>query len=67
MAKSDPPEALVVLESFVGSVKKGEEHMYRQGDLVRADDPAIKKWPHLFGPAKYRTIEQATAAPGETR
>lgn len=62
-------ESLIALESFVGLVGN-EERMFRQGDLVRANDPAVKKWPHLFAPAKFHNepkIEQATAAPGEKR
>lgn len=61
--------SLIALESFVGTVD-GEERMFRQGDLVRATDSAVKKWPKLFGPARYHNeprVEQATAAPGEKR
>ena len=66
MAPKD--ETLVVLESFIGKVD-GKEQMYRTGELIRCDDPAAKKWPEMFGPARvlHDKIEQATAAPGETR
>lgn len=61
-------DTLVVLDSFVGSVGD-EERTFRKGDLVRSSDPAVKKWPHLFGPARFAhdRVEQATAAPGEKR
>jgi len=61
-------ESLIVLESFVGTVD-GEERLFRIGDPVRASDPAVKKWPHLFGPTNFNhpLVEQATAAPGEKR
>jgi hypothetical protein len=62
-------KAVVVLESFIGNIN-GEEKLFRQGDIISPDNPAIKKWPHFFGQARYRhepPIEQATAAPGETR
>jgi hypothetical protein len=66
-----PAETLVVLEAFVGLVD-GEVRAFRAGDLVRSADPAVRKWPHLFGPAEERLlnepkIEQATAGPGEKR
>ena len=62
-------DILIALQSFVGHDGK-EERIFREGEPVRTNDPAVKKWPHLFGPARYSTlpkIEQATAAPGETR
>lgn len=62
------PDALVVLESFVGNID-GEDRTFRAGDLIRSTDPAVKKWPTLFGAARFThdRIEQATAAPGEKR
>jgi hypothetical protein len=54
----------------------GDGVEYHLGEVVEADDPAIKKWPAHFGPlivrehygAKKATpVEQATAAPGEKR
>lgn len=67
MAKeSDTVEAL---ESFVGNIG-GTDIFFRKGDLVKADNTAVKKWPHLFGGVTLRhepAIEQATAAPGEKR
>ena len=61
-------DALVVLESFVGRIGD-EDRTFREGDLIRVTDPAVKKWPALFGPARFThdRIEQATAAPGEKR
>ena len=61
-------ETLVVLESFVGRVDN-VERIFRQGELIRSNDPAVKKWPHLFGAVSlpHEKIEQATAAPGEKR
>ncbi len=63
-------ENLVVLESFVGSVDGKEDRVFRQGENIHANDPAVKKWPHLFGEARFvhdKPVEQATAAPGERR
>ena len=61
-------QTFVVLQSFVGRVGD-EDRAFREGDLIRANDPAVKKWPHLFGPVRFThdRIEQATAAPGEKR
>jgi hypothetical protein len=63
-------EPLVTLESFIGIVS-GDERFFRAGELVRSDDPAVKKWPARFGPARFvhdaPKVEQATAAPGEKR
>jgi len=46
----------------------------RLGDLFESDHPAVKQFPHLFGPVTLRFpvkrkggVEQATAAPGEKR
>jgi len=61
---------LLVLESFVGGIDGGER-FFRAGELIRANDPAVKKWPERFGPASSPhdepAVEQATAAPGEQR
>lgn len=68
MAAKQPDETLVVLQSFVGRVGD-EDRTFREGDLVRPTDPAVKKWPGMFGQIRYANerVEQATAAPGETR
>ncbi len=64
------PSLLVAREGFVGGLD-GETIYINQGDLIEADHPIVKKWPDLFEPPllKFPTrgIEQATAAPGETR
>jgi hypothetical protein len=64
-------DTLAVLASFVGKVKDGEDdRIFREGELIRADDPAVKKWPEKFGPPNLPhepRVEQATAAPGEKR
>lgn len=68
MATKEAADSLVVLESFVGLVG-GEERMFRKGEHVRANDPAVKKWPAFFAPGNFNEprVEQATAAPGEKR
>lgn len=58
-------------EAFSGAID-GERINARPGDLFEADHPAVRKWPHLFIPVvlRYpikRSVEQATAAPGEKR
>lgn len=67
MAKTDSPP-LVVLQSFVGKVD-GADIQFRQGESIEPSHPAVKKWPHFFGPSNVRHdhVEQATAAPGEKR
>lgn len=63
-------DTLVALESFIGRIGD-DERVIREGELVRASDPAVKKWPTKFGPPRYlheaERVEQATRAPGETR
>jgi hypothetical protein len=60
-------DALIVRESFIGRVKD-EERLFREGELIRANDPAVAKWPDKFGSPEFRhEVEQATAAPGEKR
>ena len=64
-------ETLIVLQSFIGKVKDGDEdRVFREGENIRANDPAVKKWPAMFGEPRYmhdKPVEQATAAPGEKR
>lgn len=59
-----------VRESFVGSLD-GEGVEYHKGEVVDADDPAVRLWPGYFEPLVIRRhrpdIEQATAGPGEKR
>jgi hypothetical protein len=59
---------MVVLQSFVGRVHDADVH-FRQGESIDSAHPAVKKWPHFFGPTllRHAEIEQATAAPGEKR
>jgi hypothetical protein len=49
---------------------------YHVGEIVEADDPALKRVPEHFGPVEFKhrrtnagekPVEQATAAPGEQR
>lgn len=66
---TEKSDTLIALESFIGHDGK-EERMFRQGDVVRGSDPAVKKWPTRFGVPRYLNeprVEQATAAPGERR
>lgn len=64
-------DTLEVIDGFIGSVDGKEDRVFREGDLVRSTDPAVKKWPHKFRRAKFAAdpprVEQATAAPGERR
>ena len=48
--------SVVVLESFVGNPGKAGEPdvLYRKGDLIKADNPAVKKWPQFFGEPEHR-------------
>lgn len=58
-----------VRESFIGSLDD-EELEFHKGEVVDADDPALRRWPGQFEPLvvrRYRQVEQATAAPGEKR
>lgn len=65
MAAKTDAAPLVVKESFVGNVG-GADIQFRKGDPIKADHPAVKKWPQFFGEPELR-YEQATAAPGEKR
>jgi hypothetical protein len=60
MATTD--ELLTVIDSFVGHDGK-EERIFRAGDLVKPDDPAVKKWPQLFGPAQLGAQIKTPAVP----
>ena len=67
MAKAD---IYMVIADFVTTID-GAEVEYHKGEVVEADDPALKRMPHFFGPLVFAhrrpLIEQATAAPGEKR
>ena len=57
-----------VRESFIGNLR-GQEVEYHKGETVEPDDPALKRAPLHFEPLiiRARSVEQATAAPGEKR
>lgn len=62
-------DVLTVLGSFVGKID-GKERVFVAGEVIRANDPAVKKWPQFFGEHRFvhdPPVEQATAAPGEKR
>ena len=70
MPKTAVPEMLVAKESFIGQLPSGADFVAKANiTRVRATDPAAKLWPKLFKPldVSYPYLEQATAAPGETR
>lgn len=60
----------MVTEAFIGTLD-GVEVEYHKGEVVEADDPALRRWPSHFGPLVFAhrrgQVEQATAAPGEKR
>jgi len=64
---------LVVVKQAGTIVVDGVIQNVREGELFEADHPAVAKFSYLFGPVslrfpmKRRTVEQATAAPGEKR
>jgi hypothetical protein len=70
--KATAPEGIVeVAVAFSGPLGS-----FTQGQLYRADDPVVVKYPQFFRPMVVRStvtraaepvIEQATAAPGEKR
>jgi hypothetical protein len=58
-----------VLESFATGIK-GYTEVVRQGDLYEDDDPLVRAYPAQFEAVVAthgRSVEQATAAPGEAR
>lgn len=62
-----------VSTSFLGAVD-GDGIEFHKGEVIDGDDPALKRWPEYFEPLVVRehlggrkTVEQATAAPGEKR
>jgi hypothetical protein len=68
--KATAPEGIVeVAVAFSGPMGA-----FSKGQLYRADDPVVVKYPQFFRPIEVRStgkaepvIEQATAAPGEKR
>jgi hypothetical protein len=62
------PEFVICATSFVGSLK-GRLVEVHEGEVLPADDPIARHWSAFFKEpaATARGIEQATAAPGETR
>jgi hypothetical protein len=68
--KAAPDEIVEVALSFSGPLGT-----FRKGELLRSDDPAVRKYPQFFRPMTIRStvkpkpapVEQATAAPGEKR
>jgi hypothetical protein len=64
------PVYYTVSDTIVGTLD-GAEVEYHMGEVVEADDPAVKKWPSHFVPLVVRAhrskVEQATASPGEKR
>ena len=59
-------DQLVVKTSFIASFD-GADRIFRAGDLIDANHPAVKQFPDYFKPQEAHRIEQATAAPGERR
>jgi hypothetical protein len=57
-------QLLRAVSSFATTIGK-TEYFVRQGEVLRADHPAVKGRRELFEPAL--PVEQATAAPGEKR
>jgi hypothetical protein len=50
-------------ESFIGEVDGVTLNPVRKGDLFRVEDPAVKKWPHFFGPVVlYRPLPEKRGA-----
>jgi len=66
---------LVIVKQAGTIVIDGVVDNVREGELFEADHPAVKQFPHLFGPITLRypvereskPVEQATRAPGEKR
>lgn len=59
---------LIARESFVCELN-GEPFDFKEGDLIEADHPIVRKFPdHFIAPRlRFPRVEQATAAPGEKR
>ncbi len=64
-----PDTVLRVRESFTFDDAAGVPRVFRKGEIVRGDDPAVKGHESLFEPAvsAARAVEVTTAAPGERR
>lgn len=72
MAKASEPQPILVVVTGFGCALG----VFRQGELIDADHPAVRKYPEAFGPVTIHhpvkrepepVIEQATSAPGEKR
>jgi hypothetical protein len=69
MARSEAQaEYVQAREPATGSVK-GEPFVLAKGEILAADHPIVKGYPHFFGPLQpgRQRVEAATAAPGERR
>lgn len=62
---ADPNVVVALVSGWVAV--KGESVLVREGDLYAANHPIVRTYPMFFGPQIVHTVEQATAAPGETR
>jgi len=69
MARTNEVSIVEVAEGFVCPAGQ-----FNKGQLFAADDPLVRKSPHLFRPVVLASsrvaapaVEQATAAPGEKR
>jgi len=68
---SEATGIVAALDAFASTID-GVPVTVSRGDLFEADHPLVKKLPYLFGPVRLRypvvrSVEQATAAPGEKR
>jgi hypothetical protein len=64
--------AIMQVKTSFGATLDGTTVVFRQGELIDADHPAVRKWPEHFDVptvtwSTRKTVEQATAAPGEKR
>jgi len=68
MAKAATSSLLMARESFIADLD-GEPFDLKEGDLIEADHPLVRKHPDLFiAPhLRFPRVEQATAAPGQKR
>lgn len=70
MPPTKEPLHLQATEAATGSID-GEPFVLNRGEILAADHPIVRAYPHFFGPLaptrQRPAVEQMTAAPGERR
>lgn len=70
-SKKQPRATHVQAVEAATGTHKGEPFVLTPGEIVAADHPLVREYPHFFGPLQQSrarpVVEQATQGPGERR